>query len=466
MKICKIYIKNFEQFQDIELDFTNPETGEPLDKICFIGSNGTGKSKLLNLINRLFTEILKSLTQSAWGSSKLIPKEAKVIFKLLHKNSNFLIFQFGTSNFTLKIEGVNQESEKILVQDLFSLESTSDFTSNQKYRQFTTSTLNSEFLDELLLKDNKKDILIYSPAETEGIYNIGKEGVPDSNVNEALGLMKNFPFYSEVSPKKVNNLWKLLLYNLRKRAEERDGYENLPENLIKTKDVLIKEFDSKNPKILEYLSKVWNKILNKAGLEFDFEGASNPYQLTDNLRVYIRLVKSKQIIPYNELSTGIKNFIFRIGHIYSLYFNREIDRGFLLVDEPENSLFPDFLFDLVETYNEVLIDKRGQNNTQMFFASHNPIVAAQFKSFERVILVWNEDGTVKAVQGSAPEGDDPNDLLKKDFGIRELMGQKGIEVWNHYLNLKRKLKKAEATEEKMELAAEINKIGQLYNFPA
>ena len=56
MKICKIYIKDFEQFQDIELDFTNPETGEPLDKICFIGSNGTGKSKLLHIIKILFQE--------------------------------------------------------------------------------------------------------------------------------------------------------------------------------------------------------------------------------------------------------------------------------------------------------------------------------------------------------------------------------------------------------------------------
>nr|MBP7284499.1 AAA family ATPase [Leptospiraceae bacterium] len=46
MKICKVYIKGFQQFEDLELDFTNPKTGEPLDKICFIGRNGTGKSTI------------------------------------------------------------------------------------------------------------------------------------------------------------------------------------------------------------------------------------------------------------------------------------------------------------------------------------------------------------------------------------------------------------------------------------
>ena len=50
MKICKVYIKGFQQFEDLELDFTNPKTGEPLDKICFIGRNGTGKSTILQVL--------------------------------------------------------------------------------------------------------------------------------------------------------------------------------------------------------------------------------------------------------------------------------------------------------------------------------------------------------------------------------------------------------------------------------
>ena len=50
MKICSIHIKGYQQFADTYLDFNNPKTGEPADKICFIGPNGTGKSTLLNLL--------------------------------------------------------------------------------------------------------------------------------------------------------------------------------------------------------------------------------------------------------------------------------------------------------------------------------------------------------------------------------------------------------------------------------
>ena len=121
---------------------------------------------------------------------------------------------------------------------------------------------------------------------------------------------------------------------------------------------------------------------------------------------------------------------------------------------------------MVETYQQIIIDKGGKNNTQMFFATHNPIIAAQFKPYERIILEWKEDGTVKANKGITPEGDDPNDILKKDFGLHQLMGPVGIQEWHKYLDLKRKLKATASVEDKMTIASEINKIGQLYNFPA
>ena len=94
MKICKIYIKNFEQFQDIEFDFTNPDTGEPLDKICFIGSNGTGKSKLLSLIKwyfNIFNGGLNASLNSYYSSFNFIQKE-KLLFKVLYQSNHYFIF--------------------------------------------------------------------------------------------------------------------------------------------------------------------------------------------------------------------------------------------------------------------------------------------------------------------------------------------------------------------------------------
>ncbi len=57
MKIVELRIKNYNQFQDIKLDFTNKE-GKPVDRICFIGRNGTGKSRILDILNTILSDLL------------------------------------------------------------------------------------------------------------------------------------------------------------------------------------------------------------------------------------------------------------------------------------------------------------------------------------------------------------------------------------------------------------------------
>ena len=277
-------------------------------------------------------------------------------------------------------------------------------------------------------------------------------------------MLGNLPIYNEVSSQSVDIFWSVLVALIKERENERADFETFPQNLDKSKRQLIEEFDKDHPKIMDKLGEIWNKILAKANLELDTEGVKNPIQLTDNLKAYIRTKDTKERINYNQLSTGIRNFIFRIGHIYSLYFNREIKRGFLLVDEPENSLYPDFLFDLMEIYDEIVKDKNGENNTQMFFTTHNPIVAAQFEPYERIILEWTEDGNVTAHKGTAPVGDDPNDLLEYDFALKNLMGKKGRAKWAEYVDLKKKLIRTKETAEKTALAEQIIKIGNDYNF--
>lgn len=321
-----------------------------------------------------------------------------------------------------------------------------------------------KFMEIYRLWQLKNKLHIYSPSETHNNKLININDVPETSVNNALQLFKNFPVYHEVSDQNIQNFWTLLIYLIKKRDEEQQFFENKPENLSKIKRELLAEFEKINPKILDKIAILWNKILDKADLEFDIEGASNPIQLTDNLKAYIRLKGTKENIPYNELSTGIRNFIFRVGHIFSLYFNREVKNGFLLIDEPENSLFPDFLFELIETYESIVVDKNGNNNTQIFMTTHNTIIAAQFEPHERIILEREDNGTVKAYKGKTPVGDDPNDILKNDFELQSLMGKKGERMWNEYLNLKQNLRKANNDKEKLELIDKITSIGSAYNF--
>ena len=322
----------------------------------------------------------------------------------------------------------------------------------------------TKFNQSINLNSSLSNLIIFSPAES--LQNQYLNNVPEANLNDSLALYKAFGLTHIVSNAKINEFWTLLIYLIKKRENDFREYESQEENQNKTVKTVKEEFDKVNPKILNKLSEIWNKILNRAGLEFDVANASNPVQLTDNLKAYIISKSTKQTIPYNALSTGIRNYIFRIGHIYSLYFNREVKRGFLLLDEPENSLYPDFLFDWMETFLEIIKDKNGENNTQVFISTHNPIIAAQFEPYERIILEWDENAHVISRKGKSPVGDDPNDILTNDFELKNLMGKEGLAMWDHYVDLKKKLRHAISKEDKEKIISEMNRIGSDYNFDA
>lgn len=456
MKIAALRIKDYKQFKDIKLDFTDLK-GNPVDKICFIGRNGTGKSTLLRILNELISDFENFESYGHHHSYSLYVK-----FEM--NNKSFILFQNRTFQktpfyFSSEIENENEWFDNIAGFD--------GVGNHKKYSKYILSQQKiNEIKAKLYLQNNKNDLLIYAPPESSQNSYLNINDVPSTTLNQALPLFDFFPFHHIISDENVQEFWKILIYLIKKRENEREEYETKPENINKTKKQLIAEFDKKYPKILTKIAELWNKILANAGLEFDLETASNPIQLNDNLKAYIRLKSTKERINYNQLSTGIRNFIFRVGHIYSLYFNRKIKNGFLLIDEPENSLFPDFLFDLIETYQEIIIDKNNENNTQFFVSTHNPIIAAQFEPYERIILEWNDEGFVDAFKGKAPIGDDPNDLLINDFSLENLMGKKGQEMWDKYLYLRKKLTKAKDKQEKNKLISQINKIGQLYNFDA
>ncbi|MCK5536660.1 MAG: AAA family ATPase, partial [Bacteroidales bacterium] len=55
MKIRKISIKNYKIFDNLDLDFTDNK-GKTLDTIILAGVNGCGKTTLLQLISKIFSE--------------------------------------------------------------------------------------------------------------------------------------------------------------------------------------------------------------------------------------------------------------------------------------------------------------------------------------------------------------------------------------------------------------------------
>jgi predicted ATPase len=441
LQICKLIIRDFQQFKNLELDFSHPETGEPLDKICFIGRNGTGKSTILKLLGRFLNNYNIQKVDNEYKKS--------IILKISDYNNYFYaIFNLNKTYFVT--EEIDENTN--WVDEFYNEETPVDWL-NENLRKYGV-ILNVKNLVSNLFGINT--IHIYSPPESSVNYLIDLEDVPKTNLDDALKLFDGISIFHQISPEKISDFWTNIIYQLKKR--DNDFQEFLKANKNRVYQELEDEFNQNNPSILKSLAVLWDKILDKSGLYFDYENAQNPIQLTDNLKAYIKLKSNHQVIPYNQLSTGIRNFIFKIGHIYSLYFNRNIESGFLLVDEPENSLFPDFLYDLVGIYEEIT------QNTQIFMATHNPIIAAQFEPYERFILDFDDEGFVTAHRGAVPNGDDPNDILIKDFGIRSILGKEGVKNWERFIELKTLIPLEADKIKKASLMQEYLEIGSQYNF--
>ena len=458
MKISEIYIKNYLQFRDFHLDLTYPDTGEALDKICFIGANGTGKSNLLKII-LAFIEKLDTCYTKLFNLESIfenLEKNSLIYFCVREKLESVHILILKRNTFYYSERTWNKYIYEMLSDANFSFSELSDreqiMFQNKSYQKL------SERLRLFANADKHVDEDIVSYAQPDRVSLIENSDLPNTNLNQALPIFDFFPLYHDISYSNVDDFWKILIYHIKKRERDYLRFLESVENQDLKVNEVKRKFEQENPEILSKLSEQWNLILERAGLEFDVENAKIPVQLNDNLEAYIRLKNSKQNILYNNLSTGIRNFIFQLGHIYTLYFNRDIKRGFLLIDEPELSLFPDLLYDLIERYLSII------QNTQFFVATHNPIIAAQFEPAERFILEFNDEGFVEARLGVSPEGDDPNDLLVNDFVVRSLYGKKGIEQWHKYLSLRREINETEDIGEKKKLLKEYSKIGNAYNF--
>jgi energy-coupling factor transporter ATP-binding protein EcfA2 len=442
MKISKIIIRGFQQFEDFQLDLTHPETGKPLDRICLIGSNGTGKSTLLKLLRSRLQNI---------GVSGPRPVPTGFIGIRISTEAG-VFFQFSGDSTTAYWSPEEYYSSEIEASKLWQ-----DFLLDSSLR------LNSGHFPHQVIHppipipqlSGPEDLIIEEPSDES--LTLGDDP-PVSSLNQALALFGDFPLFHSISVSSSGEFWKLLIYLVKRRENQYREFLARPENRQKTIADLDNEFASQYPEILPELAAVWNRILAQCNLEFDWERAKIPVQLNDTLEAFIKVKSSGEPLQYNQLSSGIRNYIFKLGYLKALYFDRHIRRGFVFVDEPENCLYPDLLYGLIDEYCGII------QNSQFFVATHSPIIAAQFEPHERIHLVFDDRGCVTAKKGISPIDDDPNDLLYRDFQVSSIYGKRGLEKWNRFLELRQLIAQTDDLPQKHQFMEEYLNIGNAYNF--
>jgi ABC-type lipoprotein export system ATPase subunit len=448
MKVKELYIKKYHQFEDFKLNLTYPEghklAGQPLNKVCFIGQSGTGKTSLLELIkhfveNHRMGEIYEEPNENN--------KSANIILSYLKRSCDEdlqdgfrIIFSSGKKNLIdeNEIENVvfvNPEFEISVLTNTSGI----DFkdTENNESIPYETQTYYNAYRDNYLMGlttynygiqsgDNLKayfdfiysiePLLFYFPSDipipkknkngsniewgvlqaspTASIYGI-KNYPPKkfitqrhkSLINDGKNRNKNIIDFSSYQ---VDEIWKTIRQNITeyreleiKKSLEIAQIAQKPNvtasEIIKVSNELKKwreNFPSPVEELAnEYLNKIINRFQLEVKTELDFE------RKEDIESIKIQSTIDKKEIPFEALSTGTKQVILTALPLYGLKPKDSI----ILFDEPERSLYPDIQTEIVDFYTSMA------ENSQFFFATHSPLVAASFEPWEIIELKFNEE---------------------------------------------------------------------------
>ena len=427
MKISKLHIESFRHLENLDFDFTYPQDfhieekrGKPLDKICFIGQSATGKTGLLELI---YTSICSFYDLRLISPDKLLDvgKHQNVDIELDFIN-NFKSYSYKKSHLTI------DENKYDFHHGSYNGGGEDVLDNENKLFFFTAGILSQS---NLKLFEEETVILIekYKSIREKFKSNLYSALQFDDNVEDAvwLGLLED----------NVNYLQKFLQF-----ASELINTGSILDTTINDK---INNWKNENINPLVDFSEKFNNILDKINLEVDLINTKNIAPLKHKI--------TDQNIPIQYASTGTKQLLLTSLLIYKLKTKNSI----ILIDEPERSLYPDIQMEITEHYQNLAPE------AQFVVATHSPFIAASFEPEERFILSFNEEGKVVVKRGTSPIGDDPNDILKNDFGI-DYNNQFGKDAYKKYLKLKEDLVNEKNLDKKKDLLLETVKLGDTYNF--
>lgn len=418
MKITKIDITQYQQFKNFVLDLTYPEghakVGQPLDKVCFIGQSGTGKTTLLNLIadcisktdyhdyNVHYPENAIFSVHSDYSYLSKIQKETEGQIWKLYKDNRYetprffnpikFLFDDGESIQTITPRNFLNQNDKTQKELLYI---TADILANYQY--FTKSKKEKELIG---IANPKKFELSKEVQAIKYQKSIKIDNNTDANIWKYI--FKEIDVYDE----KVDTQNK----ELSKKIYSVEKIKTFEEFMAWQKEFIEWKAAQKNPR--EELANKLAEILSLFQLEIDAEDTKN--YLT------VKAKNESGIIPSEGISTGTKSLILTTALLWGI----GLDNTVVLFDEPERSLYPNVQRKLVDFYTEI------SPSSQYFFATHSPVIAASFEPWEIVELVFDENGYVFQELYYEGERNVDNyftdfrylrwdDILMKGFGLME-----------------------------------------------
>lgn len=366
MKVKEIYIKDFRQFKNFKLDLTYPKghvkEGQPLDKVCFIGQSGTGKTSLLKFI------YLSQVPFEAGEKINTLEIDNNIFIKISNGEKKQAILSFkkitsDSGNSTLKISrnAISSTYESLI-------------TTEKKIGSL--EAIRSNVLDSIDLSPNT---LIYFPSNFK--FEIGKKSQDlKTHTNKTFDFSKN----------NIYDVWELLIADITKHQETELKIRQDISIAAETGD--LKKIQKEVNKLEEWKNNTFNPIKDVADNCINELIKHYSLKVKEDLDIQqkddIGFIKVEDFdgneIPHYGWSTGTKQVILSALPLYLLKPQNSI----ILFDEPETSLYPDLQRVIIDYYQNFT------KNSQFHYATHSPIIASSFEPWEIVELKFNKEGHV------------------------------------------------------------------------
>jgi ABC-type polar amino acid transport system ATPase subunit len=360
MKITKIHIKDFHQFEDFTLDLTypqgHPKEGQPLDKVCFIGQSGTGKTTLLELIPKFLYDYDTNLIAKV-GIDSILKKisidlsfgfQCEYSVQLSYYKTNEIFWGWGNET----LAGVTYDSDVPMW-----------------------------YVYEKDWQVNTASKLIYFPAN----LNFNLENIDSEKKLEKRKII-------DFSKDKVAAVWDIILEKIQTYQEQELKIRQDISKVAEKSSSDIKAIQAAVKKLEDWKTSEFNPIKDVADNCLDALLANYKLRVKTELdfktKDDIGFIKiedyNENEIPYGLWSTGTKQVILSALPLYLLKPNHTV----ILFDEPERSLYPDLQRTIVDYYSSLT------TNCQFFYSTHSPIIASSFEPWEIVELKFDTKGKI------------------------------------------------------------------------
>ena len=343
MKIKGVKWSDHPILESLELDFTNPTTGEPFDTIIFAGENGTGKTTILETISTFLNlgsfepfEYVEYVVDSK--VYKAVPQQGadniKDFYTLVDDSGNVTSIRSNRNN---NPQSIDTNKLDIRHHGCVFSKARADY----KTKEITSTTTKQLDIDKYDI-DNEDDFTSLKQLIVDVQNQDNSEYV---ELNKGLG---NNP-----------RSWDAF-YPISKIFRFKNAFDNFFQKLK------------------------YDKVVDTASEKL------------------ILFNKNNKSISIDKLSTGEKQIVFR--GIYLLKNTNKLEGATIMVDEPELSMHPKWQKNILQYYKQ-LFTQNSTQKAQLFLATHSEYVLeeALFNQSENLVVVLTDvDGTIQSKRIDAP----------------------------------------------------------------